>query len=112
MGEVYRARDTRLGRIVAVKILPPDVSGDPQRRARFQREARAAGALNHPNIASLYDLDCHGDIDFIISEFIDGESLRGIVDRGPIPVQRLVELATQIAAGLKIAHEGASSIVT
>jgi len=76
MGEVYRARDTRLGRDVALKILPEEVSGEPHRAIRFEREARAASALNHPNIISVYDVGREGETAYIVSELVDGESLR------------------------------------
>ena len=80
LGEVYRARDTRLKRVVAIKVLPADLCESPDRRARFEREAHAASSLNHPNIASVYDIGRESEIDFIVSEFIDGESLRSLID--------------------------------
>ena len=76
MGEVYRARDSRLGRTVALKVLPPDIAGDPGRRQRFEQEARAASALNHPNILSVYDTGTQDGLVYIVSELIEGESLR------------------------------------
>src|SRR3954468_1687771 len=75
MGEVYRARDTRLGRDVAVKVLPAGVSENPDARARFEREARVASSLNHPNICVLHDIGRHGDTDYLVMEMVDGESL-------------------------------------
>src|SRR2546423_9555616 len=96
MGEVYRARDKRLGRAVALKILPPDVAGDAGRRQRFEQEARAASALNHPNILSVYDLGSHDGLAYIASELIDGESLRDMLKRGPLPHSRAVEIAGQV----------------
>ena len=104
MGEVYRARDARLGRDVAVKIMPEEVSGDPQRAIRFEREARAASALNHPNIISVYDVGREGDTAYIVSELVDGESLRHAIAQGPLPARRVIEIATQMAEGLAAAH--------
>jgi len=96
MGEVYRARDTRLGRDVAVKILPAEVSGDPSRRQRFEQEARAVAALNHPNIIAIYDV---GE-GYIVSELVDGESLRGLKPG----LRKTIDIGVQIAAGLAAAH--------
>jgi serine/threonine protein kinase/sugar lactone lactonase YvrE len=104
MGEVYRARDTRLGRYVAVKILPAELCHDPVRLARFEHEARAASALNHPNIVSVYDIGRENDIPFIVTELIEGESLRRLITKGPVPVEQLRDIATQLAAGLRAAH--------
>jgi sugar lactone lactonase YvrE/aminoglycoside phosphotransferase (APT) family kinase protein len=104
MGEVYRARDTRLGRCVAVKILPAEMCHDPDRLARFEHEARAASALNHPNIVSVFDIGREGGIPFIVTEFIEGESLRRLVARGPVPAVPLIAIATQLATGLRAAH--------
>src|SRR5450631_3452877 len=78
MGEVYRARDTRLGRDVALKILPADVAGDPSRRQRFELEARAVAALSHPNIVAVHDVGTENGIFYIVSELVDGESLRSV----------------------------------
>jgi eukaryotic-like serine/threonine-protein kinase len=104
MGEVYRARDARLGRDVAVKIMPEEVSGDPHRAIRFEREARAASALNHPNIISVYDVGREGDTAYIVSELVDGESLRHAIAEGPLAARRVIEIATQLAEGLAAAH--------
>jgi Tol biopolymer transport system component len=109
MGEVYRARDIRLGRSVALKVLPPDVSADTSRRLRFEQEARAASALNHPNILSVFDTGSHDGLAYIVSELIDGESLRDLISRGPLPQSRAVEIASQVADALAAAH--AASIV-
>src|SRR5689334_17703335 len=95
MGEVWRARDERLNRTVAVKILPPDVANDPTRRARFEQEARALGALNHPNIVSVYDAGQENGQAYIVSELVDGESLRTVIDRARIPVRRVTDFAVQ-----------------
>jgi serine/threonine protein kinase len=105
MGEVYRARDTRLGREVALKVLLRDRAADPAQQARFRREAQAASALNHPNILAVYDVGVEDGISFIITELVDGTSLREEVARGPLPIKRLLDLATQIAEGLATAHE-------
>ena len=109
MGEVYRARDARLGRDVALKILPADVSSDPDRRARFEQEARAAAALNHPNILGIYDVGSDGQHVYIAAELIDGDSLASVVEGGPVPVRRLLDIAVQIADGMACAHAQASS---
>src|SRR5690349_1026644 len=100
MGEVYRARDTRLGRVVALKVMPPDVAADNIRRQRFEHEARAASALNHPNILTVYDTGSHDGLAYIVSELIDGESLRDMLRRGGLPQSRVLELASQIADAL------------
>src|SRR5271169_6448289 len=97
MGEVYRARDARLKRDVALKVLPEDLARDPGRRQRFEQEARAVAALNHPNIVAVYDV---GE-NYFVAELVDGESLRAI---GAMPARRAIELAVQIADGLAAAH--------
>ena len=89
MGDVYRARDARLGRAVALKVLLPDVAGDPGRRQRFEQEARAASALNHPNILSVYDTGSQDGLVYMVSELIDGETLRDHLKRGPLPQSRV-----------------------
>src|SRR4051812_17293496 len=99
MGEVYRARDARLNRDVAIKILPAGFSGDTERLQRFEQEARAAAALNHPNILAVYDLGTHDGAPYIISELLEGESIRECLHGGPLPVRKAVEYATQIARG-------------
>jgi serine/threonine protein kinase/Tol biopolymer transport system component len=104
MGEVWRARDTRLGRFVAVKVLPPDLARDPDRRQRFEAEARAVGALNHPNIVAVYDVGADGDQTYMVSELVEGESLRSLIRRGPLSPRRLTDIASQIADGLAAAH--------
>jgi len=100
MGEVYQARDTRLDRSVAVKVLPAHVSADAERRSRFEREARAIAKLNHPNILAIHDVGESDGVRFIVTELVDGEPVRG-----PLPVRRLLETAAQIADGLAAAHE-------
>src|ERR1039458_4313495 len=104
MGEVWRARDERLHRTVAVKILPADVSNDPSRRARFEQEAHALGALNHPNIVAIYDVGADDGRAYLVSELVEGESLRAMLDRGPVPVRKTIDLAGQITDGMAAAH--------
>ncbi len=104
MGEVYRARDSRLKREVAIKVLPVSFACDPDRIARFEREARAASALNHPNIVSVYDIGRETSTYWIVSELVDGETLRRTIDHGPLPVRKVIEIAVQIAEGLAAAH--------
>ncbi len=105
MGQVYRARDTRLHRAVAVKVLHDGASRDPDRQRRFAQEAIAASALNHPNILTVYDVGANGDVQFLVSELIDGDSLRTEMNRGRMPLKRVIELTQQIAEGLAAAHD-------
>ena len=105
MGEVYRARDPRLGRDVAIKVLPTAFSADVDRLRRFEQEARAAAALNHPNILAVYDIGTHGDAPFIVSELLEGETLRERLQSGAVPVRKVIEHALQIARGLQAAHD-------
>jgi len=105
MGEVYRASDPKIGRDVAIKVLPADFSADKERVARFEQEAQAAGALNHPNILAIYDVDTHGDVLYVVSELLEGEELRARLDGGPIPLRKVTEYAHQIVSGLSAAHE-------
>ena len=105
MGEVYRARDSRLGRDVAVKVLPSSFAADADRMARFEQEARAAGALNHPNLLTVHELGQHDGNVYIVSELLDGESLRDRLAAGPLAVKRAIDYALQIANGLAAAHE-------
>src|SRR4029079_17233484 len=104
MGEVYRARDPRLQREVAIKILNEAAAASPERQRRFAQEAIAAGALNHPNILVVYDVGVEAGVPYIVSEFIDGESLRAEMQRGRISLRRLVDIAARIADGLAAAH--------
>jgi eukaryotic-like serine/threonine-protein kinase len=106
MGEVYRARDPRLNREVAIKVLPESYSRDPERLRRFEQEARAAAALSHPNICAVYQLGI-GSPAYIVSELLEGETLRERLRRGPLPVHKAVELGVQIARGLAAAHKKA-----
>lgn len=105
MGEVYRARDTRLQRIVAIKILPQSLSSDRDRLERFQQEARVLSALNHPNLMTIYDVGSQDEVHFLVSEFLDGQSLREVLTAGPVPLRRVSEYGLQIAKGLAAAHD-------
>ena len=104
MGEVYRARDTRLGRDVAIKVLPADVSADPARLRRFEQEARAAAALNHSNILAVYDIGHEGERAYIVTELLDGRTLREVLANETLTLSRVIDLASQIADGLAAAH--------
>ena len=105
MGEVYRAKDSRLGREVAIKVLPADCSRDPERLRRFEQEARAAGVLNHPNITAVYDVGRYEDAPYAVQELFEGETLRSALASGAPPLRRAVDYAVQIAEGLAAAHE-------
>jgi serine/threonine protein kinase/tetratricopeptide (TPR) repeat protein len=104
MGEVYRARDTRLGREVAIKVLPAELSSNPERLKRFEKEARSASSLNHPNIVTVYDIGESGGASFIAMEVVDGQTLRDILAEGALPPKRLLAIAAQVADGLAKAH--------
>src|SRR6185295_9246701 len=104
MGEVYKARDTRLKRDVAIKVLPAGGAADPDRLVRFEREAHAAAALNHPNICAVFDIGVHEGAPFIVSELLEGETLRQVCAGGPLAVRRALEYAVPIARGLAAAH--------
>ena len=105
MGEVYRAKDTRLGRDVALKILPESFARDSDRLRRFEQEARAVAALNHPNILAIHDIGQHDGSPFLVSELLEGESLRAWLDRGALPQRKTIEYGVQIAYGLAAAHD-------
>jgi eukaryotic-like serine/threonine-protein kinase len=105
MGEVYRARDTRLGRDVALKILPESFARDSDRLHRFEQEARTVAALNHPNILAVFDIGQHNGSPFLVSELLEGESLRAVLDRGALPQRKTIDYGVQIAQGLAAAHE-------
>jgi eukaryotic-like serine/threonine-protein kinase len=105
MGEVYKARDTRLDRTVAIKVLPGHVAADPLVRARFEREARAISRLNHPHICALHDVGSQDGIDFLIMEYLDGETLADRIARGPVSLTETLNIATQIAEALEAAHD-------
>ncbi len=104
MGEVYRARDGRLGREVAIKVLPAAVSSDPERLKRFEKEARSASALNHPNIVTIHDIGESSGTSYIAMEMVDGQTLRELLAEGAIPAKRLLAIAAQVADGLAKAH--------
>ena len=105
MGEVYRASDSRLGREVAIKVLPADLSVDASRVRRFEKEARSASALNHPNIVTVYDIGISEGLSYIAMERVDGETLRQLLEGGALPFRKLLPIAAQIADGLARAHE-------
>ena len=105
MGEVYRARDTRLLRDVALKVLPASFTNDPERLRRFEQEARAVAALNHPNIVSVYDVGQADGVHYIVSELLEGETLRQRIVPSGMPARKAIELAIQLANGLAAAHE-------
>jgi len=105
MGEVYRARDTRLDREVAIKLLPASVANDEDRLRRFEQEARATSALNHPNILTIYDIGTHEEAPFIVAELLEGEELRELLNDGPLPSRKALDYAQQVAQGLAAAHE-------
>ena len=105
MGEVYRAKDPRLGREVAIKVLPPSFSADADRLRRFEQEARAAGVLNHPNITAVYDIGTEAGAPYVVQELLEGESLRPVLSGGRLSARRAIDYALQIAHGLAAAHE-------
>ena len=105
MGEVYRAHDTRLDREVAIKVLPESLTADPERMRRFEQEARATAALNHPNILAVYQMATQGDVSYLVEELLEGETLRERLRRGPIPLRKAIDYAVQIAHGLAAAHD-------
>ena len=105
MGEVYRARDEKLNRDVAIKVLPSAFSENPDRLLRFEQEAQAVGTLNHPNILAVYDVGVHENSPYVVSELLEGHSFRELLDDGPIASRKAIEYAIQIAQGLSAAHE-------
>ncbi|HEY3170627.1 MAG TPA: serine/threonine-protein kinase, partial [Thermoanaerobaculia bacterium] len=105
MGEVYKAKDTRLGREVAIKVLPEVLASDRDRLSRFEGEARSASALNHPNIVTIYDIGRTDSVSYISMELVAGRTLREILAEGPVPLKRLLSVAGQVADGLARAHE-------
>src|ERR1700757_1141699 len=105
MGEVYRARDSRLDRIVALKVLPTSFSADSERLRRFEQEARSVAALNHPNILAVHDIGTHDGAPYMVCELLEGETLRARLHGGMLSTRKAVELAVQIAEGLAAAHE-------
>src|ERR1700732_3774055 len=105
MGEVYRARDTRLNRDVAVKVLPTSLSSDPFLRQRLEREAKAVSRLSHPHICTLHDIGHQDGVDFLVMELVDGETLEHRLIKGPLPVEQTIRFAAQIADALAKAHK-------
>src|SRR5580765_1725279 len=105
MGEVYRARDTRLDRVVAIKILPEEFSQNSARLQRFEQEARSASSLNHPNIVTIYELGRDGARQYIAMELVDGRTIRELLLAGALPMRRIIEIAAQVADGLTKAHD-------
>src|SRR5215469_14191193 len=104
MGEVYRARDTRLERTVAIKILPKEMSADPVRKLRFEREAKIISSLNHPNICTLHDIGSQDGVDYLVMECVEGETLSKRLEKGPLPVDLVLKYGGQIADALDKAH--------
>src|SRR5579864_5062414 len=104
MGEVYRARDTRLDRTVAIKILPQHLASTPEVRQRFEREARAVSSLNHPHICALHDVGHQDGTDFLVMEYLEGETLAKRLEKGPLPTLELLRIAMEIADAMEKAH--------
>src|SRR5438309_1027780 len=105
MGEVYRARDTRLDRTVAVKVLPAEFANDAQLRLRFEREAKAISSLTHPHICTLHDVGQHDGVDYLVMEYLEGETLAERIARGPVPIEDALVIAMQITGALANAHK-------
>src|SRR5689334_22692139 len=104
MGEVYRAKDMRLARTVAIKVLPAHFAENFERRARFEREARAISSLNHPNICTLHDIGEQGGVDFLVMEYLEGETLAARVAKGALPLEQVLRYGVEIAGALAQAH--------
>src|SRR5215469_3426855 len=104
MGEVYRARDNRLGRDVAIKVLPSHLSSDPVRKQRFEREAKTISSLNHPNICGLHDIGSQNGLEFLVLEYVEGETLEKRLDSGPLATETLLRHGLEIADALEKAH--------
>src|SRR5688572_12641610 len=105
MGAVYRARDSRLGREVAIKVIRPELASHPDRISRFDREARLLASLNHPHIATVYGFELIGDVPFLVMELVDGETLADRTSSGPLPVKEALTIGAQIAAAMEAAHD-------
>src|SRR5258708_38904736 len=105
MGEVYRARDTRLERDVAIKVLPANLSSDPNLRQRLEREAKAVSKLSHPHICTLYDIGHQDGVDFLVMELVEGETLEQRLTKGPLPPNQVLRIAAQVADALARAHK-------
>jgi len=112
MGKVYRALDTRLDRTVAIKILPPHFADDANRRQRFEREAKVVSSLNHPNICTLHDIGLQDGVDFIVMEFLQGESLTERLEKGPLSAPQVMQYGTQLASALDKAHRSGVTTAT
>ena len=108
MGEVYRAKDPRLGRDVAIKILPKEMSADPVRKQRFERAARTISSLNHPTICTLYDIGAQDGVDYLVMECLEGETLAKRLEKGPLLLEQVLKFGAQIADGLDRAHRAGS----
>src|SRR5258708_32657732 len=104
LGEVYRAKDTRLGRDVAIKILPAQLSNDPSRKQRFEREAKTISRLNHPNICTLHDIGSQDGVDYLVMECLEGETLAKRMEKGPLPLEQVLKYGAQFADALDRAH--------
>src|SRR5512136_1094949 len=104
MGEVYKAKDTRLDRTVAIKVLPEYLAQDPRSRQRLEREARAASSLNHPNICVLHDIGREGDLEFLVMEYLEGETLAARLEKGALPFEQVQRIGVEIASALDKAH--------
>src|SRR5437868_4936715 len=104
MGEVYRAKDTRLGRDVAIKVLPETLSANPELRARLEREARTISQLNHPNVCTLFDIGREGDTAYLVMELVEGDTLAHRLEKGPLPPAEVLRIGTEIAGALERAH--------
>ena len=105
MGEVYKARDTRLDRVVAIKVLPGHLASNPELHERFEREAKAISSLNHPHICALYDVGRQDGLDFLVMEYLDGETLASRLERGPLRVTDALSMARQVVDALEAAHD-------
>ena len=110
MGEVYKARDTRLDRTVAIKVLPEHVAADPDLKQRFEREAKTISSLNHPHICTLHDIGSQDGIDFLVMEYLDGETLAQRLGKGALPLDQALQVAIEIADALDKAHRQGSRI--
>src|SRR5437762_1317684 len=104
MGEVYRARDVRLDRDVAIKVLPSRIAGDPDLRQRFEREARMLATLSHPHICPVFDVGQHGDVSFLVMEYLEGETLAARLAKGALPLDQVLRFGIEIADALDKAH--------
>src|ERR1700726_2368055 len=105
MGEVYRAKDTRLDRTVAIKILPAHFSSDPVRKQRFEREAKTISSLNHPHICTLHDIGSQDGVDYLVMECVEGETLAKRLEKGPLPLKQVLKYGAQIADALDKEHQ-------